>query len=31
MKFQMVTSPVAPPLGSELYNAQQQTGSRSHQ
>ena len=29
MKFQVVTSPVAPPLGSELYNAQQQTGSKS--
>jgi len=28
MKFQVVTSPVPPPLGSELYNMQQQTGTK---
>jgi|SRR5450432_1444693 biopolymer transport protein ExbD len=28
MKFQVVTSPVPPPLGSELYNTQQATGSK---
>jgi biopolymer transport protein ExbD len=28
MKFQVVTSPVPPPLGSELYNVQQQTGTK---
>ena len=28
MKFQVVTSPVPPPLGSELYNMQQQTGQK---
>jgi biopolymer transport protein ExbD len=28
MKFQVVTSPVPPPLGSELYNMQQKTGTK---
>ena len=28
MKFQVVTSPVPPPVGSELYNAQQATGTK---
>jgi len=28
MKFQVVTSPVPPPIGSELYNAQQASGSK---
>jgi biopolymer transport protein ExbD len=28
MKFQVVTSPVPPPLGSELYNTQQKTGTK---
>jgi biopolymer transport protein ExbD len=28
MKFQVVTSPVPPPLGSELYNVQQKTGTK---
>ncbi|HEY4935045.1 MAG TPA: biopolymer transporter ExbD [Puia sp.] len=28
MKFQVVTSPVPPPLGSELYKAQQETGTK---
>ena len=28
MKFQVVTSPVPPPLGSELYNMQQKTGQK---
>jgi biopolymer transport protein ExbD len=28
MKFQVVTSPVPPPLGSELYKAQQTTGTK---
>jgi|HubBroStandDraft_3_1064219.scaffolds.fasta_scaffold33736_2 biopolymer transport protein ExbD len=28
MKFQVVTSPVPPPLGSELYKAQQATGTK---
>jgi biopolymer transport protein ExbD len=29
MKFQVVTSPVPAPLGSDLYNSQQKTGSKS--
>jgi biopolymer transport protein ExbD len=29
LKFQMVTNPVGAPVGSELYNAQQKTGSKS--
>jgi hypothetical protein len=28
MKFQVVTSPVPPPLGSELYNMQQKSGTK---
>jgi biopolymer transport protein ExbD len=28
MKFQVVTSPVPPPVGSELYNEQQKTGTK---
>jgi hypothetical protein len=28
MKFQVVTSPVAAPVGSELYNSQQKTGTK---
>jgi biopolymer transport protein ExbD len=28
MKFQVVTSPVPPPIGSELYNTQQATGTK---
>jgi len=29
LKFQMVTNPVGAPVGTELYNAQQKTGSKS--
>jgi len=29
MKFQVVTSPIPAPVGSELYNLQQKTGTKS--